>query len=435
MTTLLSEDIPMRTTAEWPGARQIGVVIPDRYGVCRGAPLQMTKDRLSWLWAGHAVKSIDEVTVGGLPLPEGSWSWSNGLDPAGKPAAIIVLAQPLPEGTDISASGQGKLDADTGALIDNPADILFDILNVKAGRSEMTRLRLAPFRAECARSAIAAGGSVDSAGSVQAACRSICASVGARFAPGSRGIAFLYPVLTPGVARATISERNCASLVPTASWTDVATSLTVSYAYEGGQPTATLQLLAPGAIRRFGNRPRPSTLEAPWIASAAVALAVGTRVLQQSARKQWNVVVADARVDVRTGDYVQIDHPLLAANDPVPVLARTSDFQKVALTLRVPLGPIPGIVIGQQSAQFDPNQYASATLTIQGPDRIIGIDDNDGNPLAGAAVFCVEANVTHYTNGQGDVRFSEDELPSGATYTFNATSADGSLRQTFQLTF
>lgn len=432
---LLSEPLSLRTTAEWPGSRQVGVILPRRYGrVCRGALIQITQDRLTWLWNDGASAPVTEVRTGGLPLPAGSWSDANGLDPAGKPARIVTLGQPLPEGADIAATGGGSLDPDSGDVIANPADVLFDILNRIAGRAEFTRQRLAPFRAECARNALALGGSLDTADTPQTVARAICASVGARFAPGSRGGAFLYPPIAAGVPRASLTDQSTASLARSSNWTDVVTDLTVAYAYESGNPTATIQLSAPRALRQFKRR--SARLEATWISSQAVAIAAGTRILQTSARKQWVVTVGGVEADLRSGDFVEVLHTLYSPTDPLQVLIRAEDFAtgKSVLTLRSPIGPAPGIVLGSQSSQFAPNQYMSATIQRVGDQEQIVIYNADNTPSANAAVLLVERQITHYTNGAGIVTFSITEMPSGHTYTLIATAADGSTSTQFTMT-
>lgn len=432
---LLSEPLPLRTTAEWPGSRDVGVVLPRRYGSqCRGPLLQMTQDRLTWFWNDGASGPVTEVRTGGLPMPAGSWSDANGLDPAGKPCRSVTLAQPLPEGADIAATGGGSLDAATGAVIENPADVLFDILNGIAGRIEFTKQRLSGFRAECSRNALLSAGSIESADSPQTVARAVCGSVGARFAPGSRGGAFLFPSAAAGVARAILSQGNTAALARTANWTDVITDLTIAYAYENGSPTATIQLTAPRALRQYARRAQ--RLECPWISNQAVAIAVGTRILQTSARKQWVTTVSGVEANLRSGDFVSIKHALYAPADPLQILIRAQDFGtgKATLTLRAPIGPAPGIVLGTQSSQFAPNQYMSASIQLVGDQWQISIFKADNSPSANAAVLLVEAQITHYTNGAGIVTFSTTEMPSGHTYTLIATSADGTSSTQFTMT-
>ena len=83
--TLLSA-LPLRTTAEWGDYRE-PAAIPLRYGSTGGALLLYGTSRNRWVWAGHAVLSVDSVKVNGVEV--GNWAFRNTQDNTGRPIALV----------------------------------------------------------------------------------------------------------------------------------------------------------------------------------------------------------------------------------------------------------------------------------------------------------------------------------------------------------
>jgi hypothetical protein len=367
-----SEPLPLRLTTAWGGFRE-AAVIPERYGVTGGSALQYDQQRTIFVWANHAVAAIDSVTI--LGVDPGGWQPLLGfVDVAGHPVAGVQFAAPVPEGSDVVIRGRGKLNPDTGGLMDNPADVLFDIL-ATIGGGTLSKTQLDAFRSECSSRSLKIGGSLTQADSAQTVARAIVASLGASYSADARLAAFLNP---SGAAKpARFSVTDAAGLQLEADIANLANDLTVQFDYENGQPQQTIRLTAPASIARYGSR--PSTLSAEWITDARVALDVGTRVLQQSARPRWNVTASALKSVPRVGDYLALLSALLAPDGTFPVLTRTYDFtaNTSAVTFEVPVGEAPAVELVSQATAYGPNVYSGVTVQQQGSDFTIHIYDVD----------------------------------------------------------
>lgn len=416
----LTDPLPLRTTAEWPGFRE-AVALPLRFGRTRGVLIQYNQARTQFAWSGHACLRVDTVYAGGLAAS--GWTFANTIDAAGKPIALVTFASPQAEGTDLSAEGRGMMDAATGALIENPADALAAILIDLAGLP-IPRQRLDAFRAECAAANITLGGSIEQPDSAQTVARAICDSIGAKFSQSARGLAFLWPGGTASPSRATITDSVELQLEMDVA--DFCNDLTIQYDFDRGQPRGSLRLVCPAQIARYGAFPQ--TLAATWITSAGVAQRVGARLLQQSARKQWLVTATGVESStLQIGDTVAFAHSLLTVDGVYPVLSRVrTDLQTCTITARVPIGGVPAVAIASQSVYYDPNQYVSAEIGQVGNDWQIKIVDSDGvTPLAGASVQILPNGPARQTNSAGIVTFTVSQMPAGHTYTLGVTTSDG----------
>jgi hypothetical protein len=421
----LTDPIPLRTTAEWPGFRD-AVALPVRVGVTRGKLIQYSQDRTQWVWAGHAGQAVDVVSIGGLPVD--NWVWDNVIDAAGKPVMMVTFDAPVDEGSEPTAQGRGLQDATTGILIENPAAALFAILSDLGGLA-IDREQLSAFRAETAAAQIIVGGSIETADSGQTFARALCSSIGAKFGSAARSLAFLWPGMAQPV-RYTVSASsvsNTVELTRAAALSDFCNDLTIQYDFDGDQPRGSIRLVAPAQVARYGATAQ--TLAARWITSAGVAQRVGARLLGHSARKVWLVTASGIEAPgLRIGDSVQFQHALLTDSGACPVLSREANLDTGAATItaRVAIGAAPTVAIASQSSYFDVNAYVSADVQTIGPDRIFTIRDSDGvTPLAGCAVQILPSGITKPTDAQGKVSFTVDQMPAGHHYDLGVTTADG----------
>ncbi len=367
-----SEPLPLRLTTAWGGFRE-AAVIPERYGVTGGAALQYDQQRTVFVWANSAVLAIDSVTIEGVD--PGGWTPDLGfVDVAGRTVAGVRFAGPVPEGSDVIVRGRGKLRPSDGALMDNPADVLYDIL-VTIGGGTIEQTRLDAFRAECASRSLRIGGSLMQADSAQTVARAIAASLGASYAADARLVAFLNPGGAAQPARFAVTDS--AGIQLDADIANLANDLTVQFDYQDGQPQQTIRLLAKASVTRYGSR--PLTVQAQWITDARVALDVGTRLLQQSARPVWNVSAAALKAVPRVGDHISLASALLTPTDSFPVLSRALDFtaNASAITFDVPTGETPAVEMVSQAAAYGPNVYSGVTVGQQGSNFTVHIYDVD----------------------------------------------------------
>lgn len=403
----LSAPVPLRTTAVWGGYAQARV-IPHRYGATAGELLRYDVTGLTWVWADHASASVDRVTVGGRPAS--AWSWRNGIDSTGHPVTFVVFGEGVSDSDAPMAEGRGKRHAVTGALLDNPADVLADLLSGLAGR-ELGATRLEVFRAECLARGLLIGGSLDAAAPLRDVLRGVCESVGAIFAPESSLLARLWPGGDAGPARYTVP----ATVLPDAqaSLSDLVTDMTLRFDFAGGQPRQTLRMVAPDAVARYGTR--AVTVDTPWISSARVAFDVARRRLQQAARPQWRLSLADLRAELVPGDDIAVSWPLPASQAvTVPVLSveRSLDTARASVDVLLAVGEMPAVQLREQAALFAPIPIAISATTV-GSDRIITLRaQEDGTPLAGAAVT-IDGTLTRTSDAAGRVVFPAAVLTHG----------------------
>lgn len=413
--TLLSRPFPLRTSTELGGFRA-AATLPIRYGYTGGELIQFNDSRTEFLWADHAVVAIDEVLVDGQAV--GGWEWANATDATGRAVAIVRFAQPQDEGATLTARGRGKRRARDGELMQNPGDVIADVL-ATAGRVA----NLEVFARECEAAGIEVGGTIDRADSTQAIVRAICASIGAVYCADMRGLCRLWPEGRQDAARVTL-RTGAASATTTAA--DLVNDLTIEFAFEAGDPRASVQLEAPDSIALYG-RLRGDTMRAQWITSARVAVAVGRRLLRLRARPVWTVSAPAGR-DIAVGDSITLSHPLLPATGTHVVLASERNLLEGArgaanITLRAPIGEPPVVRIVRQSAAFEPAQYSNVSIETVSTTRILTLREETGAPIVGAKVT-LDGGIVAYTDAGGRVSFPASAMPPG-NHTLLIQTADG----------
>lgn len=232
----------------------------------------------------------------------------------------------------------------------NPADVVWDVLANLAGR-DVTTAQLSAFRRECEREGLEVGGSIDNTtDSVQSIVRAICASIAAVYCADMPGLCKLWPGVSTPAPKITIKEGT---LTASTKLDVITTELTIQFAHESGQPRASVSMDAPAAKARLGLRPQ--TLDARWLTSHRVAVGVGTRLLQQRARKQWAIQFKSSR-GLSVGDGVTLNHPISPATGTHMVLARETNLDTGAssASILVPVGDAPVVRLLNQSSAFDP---------------------------------------------------------------------------------
>lgn len=419
--TALTDPIPLRQSTVWGSfAAGAAVYLPHRYGAVGGVLIQYDRQRINFVWADHAVESIDAVLVDGVAAQ--GWTWANVLDVSGHTVAMVTMQSPIDLNANPTARGKGKLHPGTGELMTDPAAILWDVLANVAGR-DLSESALASFSAACTARGLDACGSIETPDQVLAIAKAICDSTGAIFAPASQGLATLYP----GVAALpllTIDNKYPATCAT--SIASIINDITIRYAFEGGSPRQTIQLEAPDSVARFGRRAQP-TFDAKWISSPRTAYDVALRILQQQARPQWNIHVTGIDRALKTGQGVTVNHSAIPVTGDHVITTSELVFStgKTAIDIAAPAGSIPVTRIVQQSEAFDPQSYASVAVQTQGTDRIFTFSNNDLSPMVSASVLLVSAGVTRFTDAGGRVSFPVQLMPGPATYQLHVTPANG----------
>ena len=144
--TPLYADLALRTSDALGVSFAESFVIPHRYGDLTRSQFRLGKltDTL-YIAADHPMESITEVFELGQKLT--AWTWYNKADSTGRMVCFVELSQPASAiNSLISASGRGKLSPRTGALMENPAEIIQDLIGINERNLEFPL-----FFQECAR--------------------------------------------------------------------------------------------------------------------------------------------------------------------------------------------------------------------------------------------------------------------------------------------
>ena len=395
-----TDDLPLRTNADLGIFRDV-VPLPWRYGRnVAGKCIRLGATGKRWLWADHASSRIASVAVDALPYD--GWQWRNETDADGNAITVIETVDALEEGADVVATGDGAMDALSGDLMTNPADIVGDIC--RRGGITIDRGDLAGFRVECHARLLEIAGSI-TGGSLQSALVSIADSIYAAFSRSLPGLMRLRPRSSP-----TVTIRAADTPAGSASRDGIATRLRIRYALEDGKPRASMELRAAAVEALRGQVVAEVTL--PWVTDARVADDVGGRILGDRARPRYTVRAARQQRRIVPGEVVTASVPALDLSGPALVTASAIADRGSTPTLELASGAAPAIDIVSSSIAYTPEQYTGATVTTQGNDRVIVITDDTGAPLAGAACL-LDGATTRFTDGAGKVAFPLSLMPPG----------------------
>jgi len=391
--------LPHRTNADIARFRTVEV-LPWRYG--RSVPgkcVRLDAAGRTWLWADHASDRIRSVKIDGQDFD--GFEWRNDASGYGSPVTLI-LTDGVDDGVTMTAVGDGALDDTGGYLITNPADMLYSLC-YRAG-VELDRGHVAEFRAECLERSIEVSGTIG-AMSLQQSMVLMSESIYAVFSRELRGAMRLLP--RAGTAK-TIAPRYTASAGSSRS--SIATRLRVRYALEDNAPLATLEASAPAVELMRGSVLAETTL--PLVRDGRTAADVAKRMLQDMARPAYSVPIDRQRSRIVPGDIVSVNLPAygLAGHAVVTHSEIAEDGSRPLALLRV--ASLPDIALSALSDAYEPEQYASATVSTQSDDRRIQIRDDSGAPIVGAS--CVlNGSITRTTDGAGVVFFPASVMPPG----------------------
>ena len=393
-------DLPLRTNADLGVFRDVQV-LPRRYGrAVPGRCVRLGQTGKQWLWADHASERISSVQIDGQDY--GAWQWRNDTDAAGNPVTLITTADEIDDGAELIAVGDGIRDSLSGALIVNPADMVYDLCQW-AGVA-VDRGDLVPFRAECQTRALEISGSIDG-GTLQQAMVTLADSVYAVF---SRELAGFMRLLPRTGATLTIPAAD----TPTAKAARdaIATRLRVRYALEDSNPRASLEVRAVAVEAVRGVSSADVTLH--LVRDSRVALDVATRILADRSRPAYTVPAARQRSRIVPGIVVSASVPALSLSGEALVTASQITETGSTPTMLLRVGAAPTITLAAQSTAYTPQQYAAATVASAGDVREITITGTDGRPIVGAACT-LDGSLVRTSDNAGRVTFPAASMPPG----------------------
>lgn len=403
---LLTDDLPLQLSTQI-GAFAAAQPLPQRYGDLRKSRFKLIRmTSTKFIAAGHPMKSITRAFTDDLQTK----SFKHYVESAGGVTYHVVeFAAPVPLGSECTASGEGKMHPVTGALIENPADMMADLL-LLAGRTDPWFGQL---RTEAYAAGIKLAGSFTTIESIRSALDRVADSAGAMWCPG---MARLYPSAFEGF-KIDLDAFNAHDLAVSASVTDTGDIARVSFDYDDaeGRNQSFIQLEA--SPQRYGGR--LVDLELPLVRSVSVAESIGRRALGWYAGERYDV---SARVDlgevpqgaefVRPGTWALLTgHPQWAyAENPyvmIPriVIRRRENFAEISGEV---LRTTPTITLTKHS--LGSNSIGSGGVEVDVRDGIttLTIRDPDDKPLSGAYVS-LDGEAPKKTNEQGQVTYITTE--------------------------
>lgn len=422
MNLLLSEELPLRTT------RMLGdfaedLVLPHRYGDLRRARFKLIRLSATRFFAADHPMPIYQVFVDEEKTV--SWSFGYESDGLGNTWTVVTMAAPVPLEAVLSATGTGKRNPSTGALLENPAEIIEDIFRI-AGRTE----DWGQLRAEAASAALVIAGSVTEAKSIRGQIDEIMQSFAGIWTPT---MCRLYPAATVKGPVFDL-DMQAATLMadPSASLDDTADVLRLSYDLCDATGKALHYIELTANPQSYGGIRKEVVY--PWLRTPANAEAVGRRVLERLAGERYLVDLSSNRVSLRPGDWIRLvdntDWPF-EGDDPVLMILSadiTPDSNAVRLMAETVLTR-PAIRVSAHSVALPDTISPSVTVEIAGNTVTLTVRDSSEKPVKDALV-ALNHGTAKKTDAQGRVQFVV--TVHGVNYTLSI-SAPGKQPQELQV--
>lgn len=396
MRLLLSEALPLRTT-RMLGDYAEAQALPEILGDLADAAFPLIRLSATRYFVADHPATVRRVYIDGQL--SAAWEAKLESDDAGNTWTVVVFDTPIAAAAKVSATGAGRLNAATGALITNPADALARVSAIAGRPDDWSNLR-----AECSRLNITVAGRLATAQSVRAQIDEIAQSIGAIWVPG---MARLYPSTDDPAPVVDLEAGQVSGVAVSASVRDTADVLRLSYDYSDarGKPLHYIELAASPA--RYGGVPLEQT--AAWLRTPQCAETVGRARLQRLAGERYDVQFTSDMHALRPGMWVRlVAHPAwpLPGDDPVIMVLAvdiTGNRAQLAVTGEY-LASVPVITIAGHSIALPDEVEAGLAVTVSHGVATFTLTDDEGKPIVGAAVS-LDGSAPKYTNAQGQVSF------------------------------
>lgn len=396
MSTLLYENLPLRTTSIF-GEFDKAEVVPVVYGDMSSSPVPLAKINPTDFVLDGKIEQVLGVYVSGVETTsysvETKFTESDGL-----PYTLISMGRPIDDVAIVTATVRGKLSPKTGRLLENPADIIEDILSLAGIEASYPG-----FRAECARLDITLAGVLNTNETVQSHIDKVAGSCGAIWSISN---VRLYPSPDTPVPVANLTEFEIEdfSLPTNIGAYAGACRIAFDYNYYKGQPARYMELEA--SPSPFGEEAddRFEYINMPWARSAKLVQDVGTRLMRRLASPKFRVTFKTPNRGITATDWVGIDHPDIPFDGVSNMMVITSSKD-----LDLPENYLEGEVVANDPVQVKMTSVSSeARLTKGGivsykysiaTKRVVfTVTDSSGVVVAGAKVSLDGGDVLFTTN-------------------------------------
>lgn len=420
MNLLLYEDFPLRTTrvlGDYADDKPLGLA----FGDLTGARFDCLRLSSTDFFVADHVFDVTSCFTDGQKTE--SFEASLQSDGKGNTWTIVTIGSPVPEGSIVSVCGFGMKDPATGALIENPGDVLAE-LSRRCGRSDDWQ----QIRDEASTLGLRVAGRVFAVASIQSIYDEVTQSVGGIWASGIMSRIYPADVVDPPILRFEGSALVTLG-IPKTSIDDTFDILRLGYGFSDSSNKALRFIELTASPQQFGGVVKEVTYK--WLRSSVNAEGVGRRVLGRGAGERYDVPFS-TDAGIRPGTWVElVAHPGWPCPGPDPqimVLAVEHDDRtgEDSITGETVLST-PTITVTGHSIALPDTVGATVDVVTKNGITTITISDLDGKPLKGARCS-VDGGAPKTTNDRGQVSY----ILSIATHHLEC-SAPG--KDTFELDF
>lgn len=393
---LLSERLPLKKTSAL-GAYKQDALLPWVYGDLSRSPVDLvwldgnTYIAASWPCEAIVGVQIDNQETAGFESKILTDVQNNAYQ-------AVVLSAPAPDGASVTATLRGKISKRTGAMMENPAEIIQDIY-AQIGST----VNLNEFYNECNNEDLKIAGVINENITARAAINDVCESIGAIW---TRKAARLYPAPVPIEQSGTFQRydfRNVKNLKATASIQNAADGLRFEFDYVGASNEfgAYVELLSqPARYIKQASR------SAKWLRGSSAAVEVGARVLERLGGAMLRISFDTDTMFIEPAQWAFIEHPLLPVADYIMVLSVNKSLSKnqVSVTAEMILDRPHTIKVLNTAQRITPTQQAAVDVAVV--DSLVTFTIKDANqlPIAGASAF-LDGIGPRLSDAQGKVTF------------------------------
>jgi hypothetical protein len=392
---LLYEDLPLRTSGAL-GNFADEFVLAHRYGDLTSGRFKLERlDDKTFFAADHPM-AIADVFVDNQKTAGWEQQTRTG---GGHTWTVVVLSAPAPDGAQLSATGTGKRNPKTGALIENTADIAEDAMRI-AGRDDLWWDQL---RAESGAAGLRLAGSLDQVLSIQAWLNLIMKSAGAIWAPG---MARLYPISTISGYRASYDKQKVRIVKASANLDNTCDILRVYYDPDTAGRKSQRYVEMKASPMLYGGMAREERFD--WLRTSQNAESVCRRYLEWFGGKRWDVEFPCADRKIAPGQWstLQSIPGWQIEGDPtVMVMGTTPDEEsKTVACTGVAVLSVPTVTVTAHSVALPTTRDAGVEVAVKDGVATIVVKDKEDRPVLGARVN-VDGGAAKTTDANGVVRF------------------------------
>jgi len=317
----------------------------------------------------------------------------------------------------VTASGLGKLNTRNGQLLDNPADVIADIMTQCGYDEQLIRQQTQALRVEFGRLNVGVAGVIYTSQTIRQTLIEICQSIGVIWLPD---IFEQYPSL-PKPSLHHIDSYNCNSITCETQASDYATTVQCEYFKQwsadiyGGVMSAGITVTGIETVQK---------VSLPWLNNKSYCRVLCNLYATRAAQDKVRVKMTVTNTAIKAGDWVSIDSRQMPFDGVHNMFVLATEPVGAALSIvgEIMLGAMP--VVRQKSETLSALVGVSElkiSVRFSGTQTIFIITDADNKPVFNALVTIDNDSSVKRTNIAGEVIYSSLEK---GTHTMTIQPAD-----------